>query len=291
MRHHYIPQFLLSPWAENSKDGKLEVFRLDLPEIPSSRRKPRYTGFDDDLYALSEDVVAGMEKQAIEKIFLMKVDNRGAIARSKLENQGLKSLNNEERADWARFLMSLRLRQPEIIHQLRHDGKRHLRKSLNENPEEYDELVAEGEPETLEQLTENQYPGLIENFGLSFFHELIDNPHYGNKILQMKWWIWDFNKVTYDLLLSDNPCIFTAGIENKHCVIALPISPKKVFMATQDDDVEDRLRRSRSRELVVRLNESSVMQTRVRIYSRSELPAKRFIKNRMRLRKKKPVSE
>ena len=101
MKHHYIPQFLLSGWAELCSDGKLEVFRLDLTNLCSYRRKPKYTGFDDNLYALSEEVVAGMEKQAIEKKFLMNVDNRGAIVRSKLIDNGLSSLSNEDRVDRA----------------------------------------------------------------------------------------------------------------------------------------------------------------------------------------------
>lgn len=285
MRHHYVPQFLLSPWAEGSADGKVEVFRLDLPSIKSSRHTTKYTGFDDDLYALTKDVVAGMEKQAVEKRFLMNVDNRAAVARDKLDSQGLKSLTNEEKVDWARFLMSLRIRQPETVQLLRNDATEHLRESLNENPNEYDELKPEGEEETLEEWTERQYPGLTENFGLSFFHELIDNPYYGNRILRMRWWVWDFTGVPYELLLSDHPCVFTHGIDNAKCIIALPISPTKAFLATQDDNVADILRRSKPRELVVRLNESALVQTRVRIYARYQSPAMRFIENRRRMRR------
>jgi len=285
MRHHYVPQFLLSPWAENNVDGKLEVFRFDLRNLSSSRHTPKFTGFEPDLYALTEDVVAGMERNAIEKILLMHIDNRGSNARSKLESHGLNSLTNEERVDWARFLMSLRIRQPEMVHQLILESKEHLRQSLNQNPEEYDELNNDGELETLEEWTENQYPGLIDNFGLSFFHELIDNPTYGNKILRMKWWMCDFNEVRHDLLLSDHPCIFTHGINDPNCVIALPISPKKAFMTTQNDNLANRLRQMPPRDLVQNLNEFSLRQASVRIFACNQSPAMRFIENRMRMRK------
>ncbi len=30
MRHHFVPEFLLKPWADSAQDGKLEVFRLDI---------------------------------------------------------------------------------------------------------------------------------------------------------------------------------------------------------------------------------------------------------------------
>lgn len=288
MRHHYVPQFLLRPWTEATPDDKLEVFRLDLPDLPSSRYAPKSTGFDNDLYALTKDVIAGMEKQAIETRFLKLVDNNAANVRNKLVNQGFKTLTPENKVDWARFLMSLRVRQPDIVNMLKQQSPEDLKATLNEQPEGYEELATKEDPSTLEEWTEKQYPGLIENFGLSFFHKLVDNPRYGDKILKMKWWLWDFNKAPYDLLLSDHPCIFTLGIDDPNCVIALPIHPKKAFFATQSDKVAQTLKQQSLKNLSMRLNESSVWQTRARIYARNESP-RRFIKKRFLLRKSKTV--
>ena len=285
MRHHYVPQFLLNPWAESNPDGKIEVFRFDLKNLPSSRHTPKYTGFDDDLYALTKEIVGGMEKQAIEKLFLKRVDNNAARVRRKLEYQGLKYLTQKDRVDWACFLMSLRIRQPNIVHMLQQEATEHLKSDLKEKPEEYEAIYSDGDPKTLEEWTEKQFPGLIENFGLSFFHELVANPHYGNKILSIKWWLWNFQDVPYELLLSDHPCIFTADIEDSSCVIALPISPKKAFMATQSDIVARTMRQQLPRDLAMRLNESSVIQARIRVYARKQSPAMRFIKNRIHMRK------
>ena len=280
MRHHYVPQFLLNPWTEDSLDGKLEVFRLDIQGFPSSRRGSRYTGFDNDLYALTKEKIAGMEKQAVETRFLKLIDSKAANVRKKMMSHGFKTLTPEDKVDWARFLMSLRLRQPDIVNMLKHESAEHLKKTLNEQSEEYIELAATDVPLTLEEWTEEQYPGLIENFGLSYFHELVDNPKYGNKILRMKWYLWDFSNTSYDLLLSDHPCIFTSGVDDSNCVIALPIHPKKAFLATQNDSVVQNLQRQHLKDLVMRLNESSVNQTRVRIYARNESP-RRFIENRV----------
>lgn len=285
MRHHYVPEFLQKPWTENTSDGKLEVFRLDLPHIPSSRHTPKYTGFDDNLYALTKDTVAGMDKQAIEKLFLKHVDNNAALVRDKLERQGLKLLNPDDKAHWTRFLMSLRFRQPDVVDMLQREATEHLKASLNEDSETYEELSSDGGPPTLEEFTEEQYPGLIENFGLSFFHELVNNPIYGNKILSMRWWLWDFQDTPYELLLSDHPCIFTSGIDDPKCVIALPISPKKAFMTTQSDGAAKIIRQQHPKNLAMLINESSVMQTRVRIYARNQSPARRFIENRIHKRK------
>ena len=289
MRHHYVPEFLQKPWAENSSDGKLEVFRFDLPNIPSDRHTPKHTGFEHDLFALTKDIVVGMEKQAIEKYFLKIIDNNASCVRDKLEDHGLSSLTTENRMDWARFLMSLRLRQPDIVDMLKQESAEHLKKTLNDQPEEYEELAAAEDAPTLEEWAEKRFPGLIENFGLSFFHKLVDNADIGSKILKMKWWLWDFSKAPYDLLLSDHPCIFTLGIDDPNCVIALPIHPRKAFMATQSDQMAEIMRQQRPRELVMRLNEYSINQTRIRIYAQNESP-RRFIEKRI-LRKKSKISD
>ena len=172
MRHHFVPQFLLRAWASGSLDGKVEDIRLDLSGFPSSRRAPKSTGYKDDLYALSKPVVGGMEKQAIEKIFFMQVDNLAARAHQKLVEHGLRSLTTAERSDWVRFLMSLRVRQPDIVQKLKTDSSQHLAKTLGQQPEEYDEIAQRDDAPTLAEWTEQQFPGLIENFGLSFFHEI-----------------------------------------------------------------------------------------------------------------------
>lgn len=280
MRHHYVPEFLQKPWTENSPDGKLKVFRTDIQGIPSKPHTPKHTGFDNDLYALTKEKVAGMEKQAVEKHFLRIIDNNAARVRVKLEKDGLKSLTIEDRMDWARFLMSLRLRQPDIVEMLKRESAQHLKATLNDQPEEYEELAAPEDAPTLEEWTEEQYPGLIENFGLSFFRELVDSPEIGTKILKMKWWLWDFSEAPYDLLLSDHPCIFVRGIDDPNCVIALPIHPRKAFMATRSNEVTRVMRNQRPIDLAMRLNESSVNQTRVRIYACNESP-RRFIENQL----------
>jgi len=182
MRHHYVPEFLQKPWAENSPDGKLMVFRLDIQGIPSKPHTPKHTGFDHDLYALTQEKVAGMEKQAVEKNFLRIIDNNAARVRVKLEKYGLKSLEIEDKMDWARFLMSLRLRQPDIVEMLKRESAQHLKATLNDQPEEYEELAAPEDAPTLEEWTD-----WIFELDFQFMHQdyywkktacLYDNPQF-----------------------------------------------------------------------------------------------------------------
>jgi hypothetical protein len=280
MRHHYVPQFLLRAWAESMPDKKVEIFRLDRPQVPSSRRSPKHTAYEEDLYALTLPVVAGMERQAVENHVLRHIDTLAAAVLRRLTITGFTGLTLINRCDWARFLMSLRLRQPSIIQQLRTEVAEHLEASLADQPDEYDAIAEVGDPPTLVEWTRENYPGLIENFGLSFFNRLVDNTKVGGKILRMKWWLWSFPQERHELLLADHPCIFTANINDPDLVIALPIGPRKAFMASGSERVANILRRQRPKHLLMRLNESSVAQARARIYARDG-SAHRFIMNRL----------
>ena len=96
-----------------------QEFRLDLKGLPTMRRVPKATAYEHNLYALTRSVVAGMSLQAIETDLLRHIDNYAAPVRVKMEQHGLKSLSITERQDWVRFLMSLRVRQPDIVSKLR----------------------------------------------------------------------------------------------------------------------------------------------------------------------------
>jgi hypothetical protein len=278
-RQHYIPELLQRQWSKTMPDGKIEAFRLDLPGVPSTRYRPKYTGYENNLWSLTQDKVAGMDRHAIEKHLWGDVDNRAARVLHKMLASGLKSLTPEDRLDWVTFIMSLRLRQPDLIRDLKQDSETELQKSLAAQPEQYEELTVNGDPPSLEEWTELHYPGLIVNVGLSFLADFVGDEAVRRKIFEMKWWLWDFSG-TNELLLSDNPCIFTKHIDDPDVVIALPLSPTRAFMATKSDKVAAILRKQNRRQLAMRLNESSVSNSRVRIYARNETP-RRFILNRV----------
>jgi len=221
-----------------------------------------------------------MDKQAVETQFLKHVDSLASRARQKLDEQGLTSLTKSERSDWVRFLMSLRVRLPATVLQVRDGASEELRRTLAAQPAHYEALAEGIDPPTLEEWTEQRFPGLIENFGMTFFHEMVDHPRIGEMIFRMRWWLWDFSDAKHELLLADNPCIFTDGVTAETLVIALPISSRKAFMATRGDAVESALRRVRPSVLALRLNESTVLQASTRVYARNR-SSSRFIRNRI----------
>src|ERR1700730_3929286 len=53
--HHYVPVFYLSRWAD--ADGTLSVYAREGGRIVVSRRNPRSTGFERELYSLAAVVL------------------------------------------------------------------------------------------------------------------------------------------------------------------------------------------------------------------------------------------
>jgi hypothetical protein len=279
MRNHFVPQFLQRPWT-NSADGELQVFRVVSGRFSTYRQVPKGNGYVEDMLSLTKDTVAGMDKHAVEKVVLQSVDNEASKVRDKLEAGGLKNLTLEERSAWVRFIMSLRLRQPDTVLYLRNESEAHIRKSLAEAPEEYEAVADEGAPPTLEEWTERAFPGAIENFGMSFFHDLLNDPGIGNKLLHLRWWVYDFDRCENHLLLADHPVVFAGGIDDPNLVVMLPISPRKAFLATRGPLTAQALREADAKGLLSRLNDASVGQANERVFARDTSP-RRFIENRL----------
>lgn len=275
MRNHFVPQFLQSPWTLS--DGMLLRHKLECGS--AKRLAPKANGFAHDLLSLTKSQVMGMDQHAIEKVLLQRVDNEAAAIRDKLLDGQLVALSHEERCAWVRFIMSLRLRQPSVVNLLRDGAQQTLRQKLAEAPEEYESIALSDTFLTFEEWTEAAFPGAIENFGLSFFHELINDEAVGTKLLHLRWWVWKFEWQDHALLLGDNPCVFAGGIDNPNLAVMLPISPRVAFIATRGDTVAQELSRANGKRLSRNFNDATVRQAERYVYAIDEA-SRRFIENR-----------
>ena len=161
------------------EDKKVEVFRLDLSHLPSSRSAPKYTGFEDNLYALTKPVVAGVVQQALETDVLQRIDSEAARVLRRINTTGFADLTPEDLRVWVCFIMLLLWRTPDTVSRLHTEAPDHLKISLDERPGEYDSIAENFDPPTLAEWTEEHIPGFIENFGI------INLPNSG---LQFKHW-------------------------------------------------------------------------------------------------------
>ena len=201
----------------------------------------------------------------------------------KMKAKGLDSLTEEDQVNWLYFVVLFRWRDPDAISTLDIEGTKHLRSSLNEQPDEYNEIAEASDPPTLVEWTAQNFPGLIENFGKLKLPEMARHPVLAEKVQSMRWWLYNFRDQDNHLLIADRPCIFTTGLDDPDLIIILPLGPRKAFMATKNDHTSDILKQQRPKDLLIRINESSLGQAQKYIWALDDSP-RRFIANRLRNR-------
>ena len=243
------------------------------------RLPPKSNGFEHDLLSLTRSQVMGMDQHVIEKVLLQRVDREASLVRIKLIAGQVANLTYDERCAWVRFIMSIQMRQPAAVHLLRSGAEQTLRQKLAEADKEYRATAVADTFPTLEEWTEAAFPGAIGNFGLSFFHELINDETVGTKLLHLRCWVWTFSESDHTLLLGDNPCVFAGDIDNPNLAVMLPISPTAAFIATRGDNVAQELLRANSKLLSRNFNDATVRQAQRYVYAVDE-KSRKFIENR-----------
>jgi hypothetical protein len=233
--HHYNPQFYLRQWA-GAADGRLVRFYRPYQKVVPSRVTPEHTGFEPRLYTLEGTA----DPQIVETGFFSPVDNAAALVLERLvvPRPGLvllRELDNKQRRDWTRFLMSLVSRSPQSLEEF----KVMLNKSIRENIESghNDKYLAnkrDDDPGSVYEYALQQTPEL-ENVYKAFLPELIANEPIGQLIINMMWAVYDVSKAPYTLLTSDRPCMtHHGGLGHSTCLLTLPLSPTHLFVAAND---------------------------------------------------------
>jgi hypothetical protein len=282
VRHHYTPQFYLRAWCRPGPAGEgdqLYVVQNFAREIRYTRRAPKAIGYQDHLYSFS-DTVPAPDRAALEVQVFSPLDAKAADVAQKLVNN--ETLNRDERAVWAVFIAAMRARTPENIEFLRTTGPDHLRVELGKGQEEYENLREEHDPATVVEWVEERYPGLIENFSLARLPHILTGDVI-TKVDRMAWHPLNFEDCRFPLLCSDRPCVFTAGIDDPNCVIALPLSPRHAFIAFyRNSQAQKALTQHGPSTIAAALNHNVVTQARDRAYSQNRGDARdRFFKKRL----------
>ena len=261
--HHYIPQFLLRGWCNQS--GRLTVYSRQQKRIATSTLNPRSTAFEPNLYTYEQ--VPPEKRNAIENDFMGRIDAAAALIVQKMLNGGLPNLAVEERSDFTRFLLSLRARHPDAVALMKVKGQEGLIAALERDPEEYEAARGRSSAATLAEWTRQNAPSLIQNFGVSLVPGVIIDDRTGAHVFNMPWWTHDLRDANTDLLLSDRPCLLEGDAIAGQCVIALPLSPVTLFLACNRRPQMQVLRSMPVTRLVKTINRASVGYAASRIYS------------------------
>lgn len=233
-KHHFIPQFLLAEWAVN--DGKL--WRFSRPygsKIAKKLVSPAEIGYEPGLYK-----TAGLPQdyeQQFEKDFLSRVDDRAARAHKLLMRDEVFTWTTPSRSDWTRFIGSLFFRTPENLAAYKdamavlfsQDTPELRAAYLKDRPEDW--------PDTLNEAIATIAPDWIEQAAMEILRRLIDEGKRGERINGMVWTVGEMNG-GLEFLISDALFQHTTPFYGKGAYIVIPISPRRLFIATHKDDDE-----------------------------------------------------
>lgn len=229
--HHYLPQFLMRPWVGD--DGCVTSYFRPHDKVVAKRKSPKAIGGKTDLYTLRWRAFASNETFVETQFFGRLVDDPAAKVRDRLLAGGVDALSPKERECFAAFLLYQHVRGPDVLTASQDRYETALEEKVIE-------VRAEG------QSTEdarNDYRTHLEGVGeakamLAMMQAVINTP-VRQQILDLTWRVFDSGGI--DLVLADEPVIFAPGPGNGLRVVALPLSPDKMFVASTPKFLSDHI--------------------------------------------------
>jgi Protein of unknown function (DUF4238) len=236
--HHYIPVFYLRQWT--GADGRLCEF-----SNPYDRVKPRRVHPDGTAYVRGLNNIPGMapeDADFLETYFFRKTDDDAARALRILLAERPWKFTDTERSGWSRFITSLIARNPEEIGRLKAAGQALFDKALPEIEADYAARREPTDPPTYAEYVAIHSPNPRGRAGAILVQGVIDHPMIGTKINNMRWMVLQDARPKNLLLTSERPVVMTNGLDADNSQLILPISPKHVFVATNNPRTENYIR-------------------------------------------------
>lgn len=273
-KHHYIPVFYSREWA--GPDGRLCEYTRPYREVKPQWKHPDATGYVRGLYTVPKNDPHVSEY--IEHHFFRITDNRAALVAQQLRAGGPIDWLDMDRSSWARFIISLMLRNPEYVARMAAEVVSFY--ALPDNEEKYREIRKSDDPDTFEEyLTQSTFHpvGRMSAYALQ---TIIDSPTMGGHLNKMRWSLVTFKKVRHTLLTSDRPIIMTNGIVGPEDHLALPIGPRMLFIATNNIETENKIRTIDAGSMIAQINDRVASQARRYVYGFDNKQL-RFVENRL----------
>ncbi len=278
-KHHYIPRFYLERWT--NKSGQLQEISWRYQGLVARATYPKGTGYHDNLNTLP-----GLPEElqtVLEDSFFMKIDGLAAEALKSLENDGGQDMSLQLRSAWSRMIIGFLFRHPNEIAILRERHEIELAARYENVKARYPEFRKEGDPLTWEEarsyLEDTQADE--RSFGI-LIQKAIDSPEIGKFINNMIWCTITLPALfERSFLTSDRPVIRSDGIAYDHSFLAVPLNPRKVFVAVNNQAALDALGQLTPQELTELINNVVVRQARILVFSHNTAQL-RFIEDRLR---------
>jgi hypothetical protein len=257
-KHHYLPEFFMQRWADAK--GNVTEYRRPHKELVVKKKHPAATGYLIELYA-NTNKDDPIERQALELVFMQKVDALAAEALAHLEAEGTKPNETELQSAWSRFLMSLMHRSPERVKYLVDKAREYEEGTLNpELKEKYDSLRGPDDPFTFEEWLKAQ-GSITSDLTVRLIRMLIDSQNIGPVLNSMRWTVHHADGA-FGFLTGDLPILISDGLGHNRAFVMLPIAPSRLFIAARDAEVIKSFTTQSANALQRAVNDACVRQSR-----------------------------
>jgi hypothetical protein len=169
--------------------------------------------------------------------------------------------------------MSLMMRHPEAMEKYRKVATAIYEGSLPEIRKLYERERKPGDLTTYEEYAAEP-DGSAPNAGRAIvrtIQTLIDNVTVGSRINGMRWAVIASKLPKFELLTSDRPLLITNGLDTPTSVIIMPISPSRIFVASNNAQTEAEVGAVfQSSRGVAQVNERVACQSRKYVWGRDD---------------------
>jgi hypothetical protein len=187
---------------------------------------PTHTGYIRGLYWL--DGAANPEvANRIETVVMGRIDHNAAVAHQYIIQDNIRGLPPEIKLAWTRFIVGLLIRSPANI---RNVYEKMMNPSKNERKQIQKIMGGRG----VEDIPEVE----MKRFALYTVARMTQNPDVEKVINTMRWSMYDLGLPELRFFTSDRPVIMSRAIGQKGGHLAIPVSPRKLFLAFYDEDIE-----------------------------------------------------
>jgi hypothetical protein len=277
-KHHYFPIFYQKRWA--GADGRVCVYSKPHTELKAIRRHPDRVGFEHDLYT-----IPGVEFETashLERRFFLQTDNDASQALAGLESNPQAPLDTRLRSGWSRFVLSLIHRGPDEVARFFGQVAEHVAAAERKFEEEYATRKLPGDPDTFEEFKLKKPSNPAGRAAAMLIQNVIDSEFVGNHLNRMIWTILS-PPSAYPLLTSDRPVIMTNGLSKPESHLTLPIGPRRLFVASNQQAIVDDIAVRKPDDLVAFANDRLVKQARRFVLGTDDRQL-RFVEKRFGLR-------
>ncbi len=278
--HHYIPIFYLEQWTD-PKSRQLVEYCRRYKGVIARPTFPAGTGYVPGLYKLPG--ASRGDEYIIETKLMSSIDNWAARAlqRMMVDGEPPGQLDSPEALGWCQFLYSLIVRNPEHLVRIKEKLSTLDAGEILENVRnEYPNRRSPGDPESFDDFKAAFVKNPIEVPAVRVLRELVRSKRVVRLLASFKWQTATVNVAKYPLLTSDRPIIMTNGLVQPDAHIILPISPRRLFIATKNDETFQLLRELNPNELAQAVNNQVSQQAHKFVFGCDESQL-RFVANRL----------